>query len=129
MCVYTCTNGQVSKQAGPCTHTSRTPSSMYVPCIKELTVQLRRVVDRHWPTILALYIPSVFTETLEWSLSVTSSKKPVLTSLQPVSPKAGQVSHTSSDSADALGYPRRSSCAREEFAEWKTERVSEYLSE
>ena len=102
---------------------------MYVPCIKELMVQLRRVVDRHWPTVLAPYIPSIFTETLEWSLSITSSQMPVLTFLQNVSPRQARCPIRLATVPILWDTPRRSSCAREEFAERKTERVSEYPSE
>lgn len=61
-----------------------------VPAFKELTVQLE--VKSSWPTVLARYIPPISTEILQCCLSITSSEKPDLISLQPVSPQTGQVS-------------------------------------
>lgn len=66
------------------------PHTYMFPAFKELTVQLG--VKFSWPTVLAHYLPPISTETLQCSLSITSPEKPVLISLQPVSPQAGQVS-------------------------------------
>lgn len=54
------------------------------PAFKELTVQLGGMVtDVGLYKILALSIPPIFMENLQRRLSITSSEKPALISLQP----------------------------------------------